>query len=111
MILGTTVFSLVPPPSYTIVQPRRGINFGPVAFNADTVGKTFELKNEGEFEFVFAVQVRNRIRQGAMGCDGDTLYRRNYSAACSREGVISFWMPLDVSNCPCKVTEVYFCSC
>ena len=38
------------------LQPRRGINFGPVAFNADSMTKTFELKNEGEFEFVFAVQ-------------------------------------------------------
>ena len=38
------------------LQPRRGINFGPVAFNADSVTKTFELKNEGEFEFVFTVQ-------------------------------------------------------
>lgn len=38
------------------LQPRRGINFGPVAFNADSITKTFELKNEGEFEFVFAVQ-------------------------------------------------------
>lgn len=40
-------------------QPRRGINFGPVAFNADAMSKTFELKNEGEFEFVFVVQVRS----------------------------------------------------
>lgn len=38
------------------LQPRRGINFGPVAFNADSITKTFELKNEGEFEFVFTVQ-------------------------------------------------------
>ncbi|CAN0510644.1 unnamed protein product, partial [Ectocarpus sp. 8 AP-2014] len=38
------------------LQPRRGINFGPVAFNADSMTKAFELKNEGEFEFVFAVQ-------------------------------------------------------
>lgn len=39
------------------MQPSRGLNFGPVAFNAGTMTKTFELKNEGEFEFVFAVQV------------------------------------------------------
>ncbi|CAN0076157.1 unnamed protein product, partial [Hapterophycus canaliculatus] len=38
------------------LQPRRGINFGPVAFNADSMAKAFELKNEGEFEFVFTVQ-------------------------------------------------------
>lgn len=38
------------------LQPRRGINFGPVAFNADSITKAFDLKNEGEFEFVFTVQ-------------------------------------------------------
>lgn len=38
------------------LQPRRGINFGPVAFYADSITKTFELKNESEFEFVFTVQ-------------------------------------------------------
>lgn len=38
-------------------KPRRGINFGPVAYNAKPPEKIFELKNEGEFEFVFAIQV------------------------------------------------------
>lgn len=40
-----------------ISQPSRGVNFGPVAFNAECMAKTLELKNEGEFEFVFIIQV------------------------------------------------------
>lgn len=43
------------------LQPSRGLNFGPVAFNAGKMTKTLELKNEGEFEFVFAVQVNKSL--------------------------------------------------
>lgn len=50
----------------SISQPSRGVNFGPVAFNAERMAKTLELKNEGEFEFVFILQVEtggSRARQ------------------------------------------------
>lgn len=71
----TIVLSSATVSSAYLPQPRRGINFGPVAFNADTLSKTFELKNEGEFEFVFTVQVRLR-----MLCAGGNTNNRDYRA-------------------------------
>ncbi|CAM9160782.1 unnamed protein product, partial [Discosporangium mesarthrocarpum] len=46
--------------SHFRLQPSRGLNFGPIAFNAGTSTKTFDLKNEGDFEFVFIVQGKGR---------------------------------------------------
>jgi hypothetical protein len=37
------------------VQPSRGLNFGPTAHSAGVQTKHFELKNEGDFEFAFAL--------------------------------------------------------
>ncbi|CAM9230228.1 unnamed protein product, partial [Phaeothamnion confervicola] len=37
------------------MQPARGVNFGAVPWDAGVQTKTFELKNEGEADFVFAL--------------------------------------------------------
>src|SRR3546814_6774971 len=43
--------------SYSVfrVLPSRGIPFGAVHFNDDVKQRTFDIRNEGDFEFVFVL--------------------------------------------------------
>ena len=59
------------------LQPARGVTFGAVKFNMTPQPRRFELKNEGQFAFTFAVtgqdigaNVRKSIVAGTAGLDG-----------------------------------------